>query len=29
MVCDRELTLAAARAAIATNWVSAYRRLVR
>lgn len=29
MVCDRELTLAAARAEIATNWVSAYRRLVR
>ena len=29
MVCDGELTLAAARAAIATNWVSAYRRLVR
>ena len=29
MVCDGELTLAAARAAIATNWVSAYRRVVR
>lgn len=29
MVCAGELTLAAARAAIATNWVSAYHRLVR
>ena len=29
MVCHGELTLAAARVQIATDWVSAYRRLIR